>query len=530
MTSTGSGFDPTAAVTRATVFQAFYNAEDKPAPQNASVLSGGVWAVDAASAYFADTTGTWYSNAANWAVDAGLANVPGDKLFHGDRTVTRAELATIIARYAESKSMDTSAGGMSMREMADYDTIPAWALHGMGVCYYNGILTGKPGDLLDPAGAVTRAELASSLMNYSKLSPSVENESTLTGTVTEVQKYGNLIMDFNPSEFLDADFAYGDVLSVTASGKTLEMPFGTSYSDVDSGSPIVRHDITNGLIVVAINMGDFSKVYGVAVGDKVSFARKEKAGYLEEYQIRNLDALRTNVRSDYASNEVFANFRPVAVGGIAEGVLYRSGSPVNNEIGRASCTDSLIRQAGVVTVVNLADSQEDLAGYFSAEDLPSSYYQSLYRAGNVCPLDMGVALMDADFSVKLKTGLEFMLDHKGPYLIHCNEGKDRAGFVSAILEALMGAGLDEIENDYMLSYENYYHVTYHSDQWYRIRSSNIVETLCTLTGAENEDALTDAALQKAAANYLTGTVGLTGQQLTALETILSTPSSIKSAA
>jgi len=50
----------------------------------------------------------------------------------------------------------------------------------------------------------------------------------------------------------------------------------------------------------------------------------------------------------------------------------------------------------------------------------------------------------------------FIIANDGPYLIHCTEGKDRAGFVSAVLEALMGADLQEIVADYMKSYENYY--------------------------------------------------------------------------
>ena len=40
-----------------------------------------------------------------------------------------------------------------------------------------------------------------------------------------------------------------------------------------------------------------------------------------------------------------------------------------------------------------------------------------------------------------------MASHEGPYLIHCTEGKDRTGFVSALLECLIGAGAES----YLLS-------------------------------------------------------------------------------
>ena len=34
----------------------------------------------------------------------------------------------------------------------------------------------------------------------------------------------------------------------------------------------------------------------------------------------------------------------------------------------------------------------------------------------------------------LAEGMRFIINNDGPYLIHCNEGKDRAGFVSALIE------------------------------------------------------------------------------------------------
>ena len=114
-----------------------------------------------------------------------------------------------------------------------------------------------------------------------------------------------------------------------------------------------------------------------------------------------------------------------------------------------------------------------------------------------------------------------MIANEGPYLIHCTEGKDRAGFVSMLLEALMGGKKDEIVNDYMLSFENYYGVEHGSDRWTRIAQSNIISNLLKLTGAEDEKALDKADLVKAAETYLTDTVGLTAEQVTALKDVLS---------
>jgi len=45
-----------------------------------------------------------------------------------------------------------------------------------------------------------------------------------------------------------------------------------------------------------------------------------------------------------------------------------------------------------------------------------------------------------------------LIAHNGPYLIHCNAGTDRTGFVAAIIEGLLGASIDEILYDYLFSY------------------------------------------------------------------------------
>ena len=339
-------------------------------------------------------------------------------------------------------------------------------------------------------------------------------EGTLTGTVTAVSKYGNITTDLSMEDVAATGFETGDILTVTVGETTLEAPLGTAYSDVDTGSVIVLPDSDTNTLAVAINMGNFSETYSAVEGTVLTFAMQEKAGYLEEYQIRNIDSLRTNERADYASDEVFANFRPIVMGDIAEGVLYRSSSPVNPELGRNTYADDLAEAAGIQTVLNLADSQETMEAY---EGYAESYYATL----NVIPLDMGVDFAAEDFAAKLKTGLEYLLANEGPYLIHCNEGKDRAGFVSALLEALMGASLDEIVADYMTSYENYYHVEEDSEQYDRIAESNIMASLRMIAGLEAGADLSGTDLRAAAVGYLTETVGLSAQQVEDLQAVLS---------
>ena len=125
----------------------------------------------------------------------------------------------------------------------------------------------------------------------------------------------------------------------------------------------------------------------------------------------------------------------------------------------------------------------------------------------------------ADFQSGLATGLRHFAANKGVYYVHCTEGKDRAGFVSALLECLMGATYDEVVADYLKTYTNYYTVVDGVQQPLpqetldAIANSNIIKTL--QTAFEVED-LTTADLAAEAAEYVKA-IGLTDDELAALK-------------
>jgi len=344
----------------------------------------------------------------------------------------------------------------------------------------------------------------------------------IEGKVKEVQKYGNLTMDISPSEFYEAGYVLGDMMEVTVGNKVLGMPFVTSYSDVDTNNLLVRDDEDADIIVVAINMGDFAETYNVKAGDTLIFSLKEKEGYLSEYLLHQLD--RSYKRSDYATDSVYANFRSIATPGINPGVIYRSSSPINNELNRAQYSDDLSEAVGINTVINLSDSKEAAEEYMNEQGPKAGYYKFLYDDGNVITLNMGVDIKGENFGNKLAEGLRFMIDHKGPYLIHCTEGKDRAGFASALLEALMGASVDEIVNDYMITYENYYKLEEGSEKYNAVAESNIMVSLTTvIAGREKGSDISDIDLAKAAEGYLKD-IGMSSKEISALKDQLNTQS------
>ena len=339
----------------------------------------------------------------------------------------------------------------------------------------------------------------------------------VTSSVKEIQKYGNLVLTIEKKDLDAMGAEYGDVFTVSFQDTEVYAPYCTNYSDVDLGSIVLRND--GETLILAINMGDFATTYSIA--EKVSNPDKTykwifeegktmedisllltltgKGEYRDEWLIHQLS--RTDNREDYSSDAAFANFREIKGGKIGEGALFRSSSPINNEIGRAKYADALVKENGIRTVMNLADSEESILSYMEKEDFASPYYASLFENGDVIALNMGVSFKTREFQASLSEGLTFLASKEGPYLVHCTEGKDRAGFTSALLSALMGLTYQEIVEDYMTTYENYYHIEKGSEQYEAVKKSNIDSMLSFIASVES-DKLSQVDLSLKAEEFL----------------------------
>lgn len=167
MTGTDTGFAPDGAVTRGQIYQIVYNLAGQPTE-------------GLEHSAFSDLTGAWYSAAANWAVGAKLLTVPADKLFGGSETVTRAEVAQVIANYARYDGATADVGAASGVEKApDYADIPAAYLDGVTFCYASGVMVGNDSGMLNPNAKLTRAELAQIMANFDQVTYAF-TETTLT--------------------------------------------------------------------------------------------------------------------------------------------------------------------------------------------------------------------------------------------------------------------------------------------------------------------------------------------------------------
>ncbi len=145
-------FAPNMPMTRGMLVTVLYRLEGEPET--------------AASASFTDVDADqWYAKAVAWAAENEIVKGYGASFGPND-LVTREQMATILLRYAVWKQYDTTAGGMALREYADYAEISGWATAALEWANAEGLILGRTETTIVPQGDATRAEVATILMRF----------------------------------------------------------------------------------------------------------------------------------------------------------------------------------------------------------------------------------------------------------------------------------------------------------------------------------------------------------------------------
>ena len=148
------------------------------------------------------------------------------------------------------------------------------------------------------------------------------------------------------------------------------------------------------------------------------------------------------------------NFRSVHAGRIGRNNLFRSQHPVNGTW-RALRANQLAEENGIRTVLNLSDSKTKLEKYLNKYIVGSSYYyKTLYKRGRVFTAGLSLTHKSPSYRHQVAAAFRFMTKNKGPYLVHCEVGRDRTGLVILLLESLMGVPYEYMVNDYAQTYLN----------------------------------------------------------------------------
>ena len=292
-------------------------------------------------------------------------------------------------------------------------------------------------------------------------------------------EYGGVYIKIAIDDFNALGFSFGDSIDLTFdNGKKLEdIPYYNGYY-VDAGEPLLIGYPGYEYIKATINYGqdlwdEFSlKVPANVEGlwkkavleehNTATITLHEKGKYLPIQEASDIHYF--DERERYDSDAMFANFRSMNLGKLKRDVIYRSASPCDNQHNRAPYVDALIREAGVKTILDLADNEVKIEKYIARDDFASPYFLSLYENDQVIPIALNMNYLSDDFGMKIVQGFNLMAEKEGPYLIHCTEGKDRTGFVAMLIEALAKASYEEIEADYMKTYANYYRIDKSNDK------------------------------------------------------------------
>lgn len=145
-----AAFAPTTVLTRSMAAQVLWNLADSPAVPG--------------TAGFTDVpSDAWYAGAVNWSAARGIVTGYSTGAFGPEDAVTREQLAAMLYRYAGTPEPTGSLDGFNGKDaVSDYaaDAL-CWAVD-------EGLLTGKGGGWLNPAGTATRAEMAAILMRFTE--------------------------------------------------------------------------------------------------------------------------------------------------------------------------------------------------------------------------------------------------------------------------------------------------------------------------------------------------------------------------
>ena len=159
-------------------------------------------------------------------------------------------------------------------------------------------------------------------------------------------------------------------------------------------------------------------------------------------------------KSQAEIDEARGNFRNVHAGRIGRNNLFRSQHP-GNGTWRALRANQLAEENGIRTVLNLSDSKTKLEKYLNKYIVGSSYYyKTLYKRGRVFTAGLSLTHKSPSYRHQVAAAFRFMTKNKGPYLVHCEVGRDRTGLVILLLESLMGVPYGYMVNDYAQTYLN----------------------------------------------------------------------------
>ena len=127
-------------------------------------LSGNDYSNDIKSGFTDVPRGRYYTGAVRWAKQAGIVDGTGKGRFEPDAPITREQLCKMIMLYTAYTGTEVYTGQKAYY-FNDDAKISKWAWEYVYMCQATGLVSGKGGNVFDPQGLATRAEVATILNN-----------------------------------------------------------------------------------------------------------------------------------------------------------------------------------------------------------------------------------------------------------------------------------------------------------------------------------------------------------------------------
>lgn len=135
-------FEPQTHMTRGMLVKVLYNLEDHPKSSNTK--------------RFTDVkSDAWYAEAIQWATEEGVVSGTEENTFEPNQAITREQLAVVLHRY-----MKQPVSSEKVLHFQDADSVSTYAYEPLSWAIEQGIIQGEEGNILNPKGALNRAECA----------------------------------------------------------------------------------------------------------------------------------------------------------------------------------------------------------------------------------------------------------------------------------------------------------------------------------------------------------------------------------
>lgn len=133
--------------------------------------------------------GSWYSGYVGWAVDIGIFIGYSDGKFHPTDNITREQMTTVLARYIKYTGVSLPIDADAPAEFKDIEKVAGWAKDGLEAMRTTGLIKGDAGGNFNPKNNMSRAEAATIVMRLDK--------GLITGSLPETFVYSAYALNCN---------------------------------------------------------------------------------------------------------------------------------------------------------------------------------------------------------------------------------------------------------------------------------------------------------------------------------------------